>query len=141
MKEHFTTIDGRDYKLNDASAVQMLALANAGMQCYKADAKGNVSLAVGTKEGLAAVESFWTEVFEHISVKIDGKWCNVKEKDADVWWPMHIDEDYDTLNKLIVWFMSDIVIPVFTKSNELTQKSDSLESSNKETSNLAAEKQ
>lgn len=55
---------------------------------------------------------------EHIEVKMGETWKPVKTQNREVYMPIGIENDYQALNELCVWFLNNVVAKVFQKSSE-----------------------
>ena len=80
-------------------------------------------LAINSQVGLDTVEEaekFFNLILERVEVNCADKWLPVKEKNRNVYYPEGIENDVETIQKIIGTFMKDFLKPVFQKSNEST---------------------
>lgn len=57
-------------------------------------------------------------ILEHLEVKIADVWTKVKEPNREIYMPIDLEEDMMALQELVVYFLNDILKPLFLKSNE-----------------------
>lgn len=57
-------------------------------------------------------------ILEHTEVEVAGQWLPVKEKNREVYYPQHIDENITALNSILTMFLTNVIKPLFQKSNE-----------------------
>ena len=69
-------------------------------------------------EDFSKTQSSYNFILEHIEVKINDKWFNVKITGKDIYMPESLEENLVALNELIEWFFSNVIAPLFQKSSE-----------------------
>lgn len=57
-------------------------------------------------------------ILEHTEVEVTGQWLPVKEKNREVYYPQGIEDNIVALNFILTMFLTDIIKPLFQKSNE-----------------------
>lgn len=82
-------------------------------------------LAISTQidfDNFKATKTLIQFAIENIEVKIGEKWLPVKTKDKEIYWPKDIVNDFMALNELFTYMMTEVIVKVFQKSSELTEK-------------------
>ena len=97
MKE--LTIKENTYRIKQMNAIELLSIQT----CIDLS---NVDEAINT----------YNFILERLEVKIKDQWLPVKEKNKDIFYPADVENDFETLQKLITHFLSYIK-EVFQKSN------------------------
>lgn len=69
-------------------------------------------------KSIQQTETVFTFILEHIEVNINGVWTNVKEKGRDIYVPFDLEENLVSLQELVVYFLNDVMKPIFKKSKE-----------------------
>lgn len=64
-------------------------------------------------------EYMFNAILERVEVEIAGVWQPVKRKGFDELTPVGLESDLQTLHKVCMTFISQVVKPVFKKSEEL----------------------
>lgn len=62
---------------------------------------------------------FYSWILEHLEVNIANTWTQVKQK--DIYYPLDLKDDLESIEQLVHWFWENIFLPVFTKSKGLTK--------------------
>lgn len=73
-------------------------------------------------DNINQTETLFNYILEHVEVEIAGTWCKLKEKNREIYYPIGIENEIQALNEIIIYFLNDILKPIFTKSNESSQK-------------------
>lgn len=93
-------INGNEYRIKKMNAVETLAL--------------RTQFSFETTEQTI---NCYNSILERIEVNVkNNDWLPVKEKDKDIYYPANIENDIDTIDQLIVFFMQ-FIKEVFQKSN------------------------
>ena len=69
-------------------------------------------------KSMTQTETVFSFILEHIEVSINGTWVTVKEKGRDIYVPFDIEQDLVALQELVVYFLNDVLKPIFKKSKE-----------------------
>lgn len=69
-------------------------------------------------ENMKQTTTIFNFILEHTEVQIGGQWVNVKEKNLEVYYPVGIEDDIIVLQEIIFYFLTNILKPIFMKSNE-----------------------
>lgn len=69
-------------------------------------------------ESLAQTEVVFNFILEHIEVFIANNWQPLKTPNRDLYYPTNIESDFNALQDICIYFLNDIVKPLFKKSNE-----------------------
>lgn len=99
---------------------------------FKIDSRNNLEFRIGkisaiemltlqtqiNFKSLEQTETVFTFILEHIEVNINGVWTNVKEKGRDIYMPLDLENDLASLQELVVYFLNDVMKPIFKKSKE-----------------------
>lgn len=99
MKQPELEFNKLTFRVKKMNAIEALALRTA-------------SSLQTTKEAM----KFFYDVLERIEVSVGGKWLPVKS--GDNFYPADIENDAQTIQTLINFFMSEFLKPLFTKSDE-----------------------
>lgn len=67
---------------------------------------------------LTQTETVFTFILEHIEVNIAGVWTPVKEKGRDIYMPLNLEENLIALQELVIYFLNNVMKPLFKKSKE-----------------------
>lgn len=123
MEHKETTIENRTFRLGRISPVELMTISSAGISLYRRNSDGDLILDFTSTKNFDAINTYYDMIFEHLEVQIsENEWKPVKVKGSNVWWPQSIEDDFDTLFRLVNWFTSEVVFPVFMKSNESKTK-------------------
>lgn len=101
MEQKTLELNGVTYRVKKMNAIEALALRTAGD--------------IDTPEH---AQRFFNEILERIELNVGNKWLPVKEKGQSVYYPAGVEDDIDTINALVSFFMNDYLKPLFTKSAE-----------------------
>lgn len=69
-------------------------------------------------DDMSKTEKLFSFILENTEVFISGTWVNVKDLGREVYFPVGIENDLDTLMNICTTFLNEIVKPTFTKSRE-----------------------
>ena len=69
-------------------------------------------------DNMGKTETLYTFCLEHVEVLQGDKWVPVKAKGRDVYFPIGIEEDYTSLNKLVHYIVNEVIWPAFTKCSK-----------------------
>ena len=67
---------------------------------------------------LTKTQSLMSFIFENLDVNINGEWINFKEKGREVYYPIGIEKNLNTLTLLATKFLNEYLKPLFMKSSE-----------------------
>lgn len=128
MQKKQTSLNNRTFRVGRVNPVEMMTLSSAAVSLYRRNSDGEFILDFTSEKNIDAINTYYNMIFERIEVQInENLWKPVKEKDSNIWWPESIQDDYETLFALVNWFTTEVVFPVFMRSNESKTMSDSLE--------------
>ncbi len=105
-QNEFTINSRKDlvFKVGKINAIQMLALDS-----------------FVDFDKLENIEKCYDFILKHIEVKIADTWQPVKSKDFEIYTPNGIENDYLALRELCMYFLINVLKPLFTKSKELNE--------------------
>ncbi len=69
-------------------------------------------------KSMQQTETLFAFILEHTEVNLNGVWVSVKEKGRDVYMPLDLEEDLMSLQEIVVYFLNDVMKPIFKKSKE-----------------------
>lgn len=69
-------------------------------------------------KSMTQTETVFSFILEHVEVNINGAWATVKEKGRDIYVPFDLEEDLMALQEIVVYFLNDVLKPIFKKSKE-----------------------
>lgn len=69
-------------------------------------------------DDMKKTEQMFSIILENIEVKIKDSWLPVKEQGRDVYYPIGIEENLNTLMELSTYFLNEVIKPLFQKSGE-----------------------
>ena len=69
-------------------------------------------------ENFTQTKVLFTFALEHIEVKMGEKWTPVKTANKEIYMPFGIEDDFNALNELCGYFLTNVVTKVFPKSSE-----------------------
>lgn len=78
-------------------------------------------LAVKTQFNVDSVDQaikFITVILERLEVKVKDTWFPCKEKGKEIYYPVGLQDDSETLSELMTEFFRRVIKPVFPKSDE-----------------------
>ena len=101
MEQKQIDIGSNTFRVKKMNAIEALALRTA-------------SSIENTKDAL----KFFNEILERMEVQVSDKWLPVKEKNVEAYYPAGIEDDVMTIQKLVDFFLTDFLKPLFTKSAE-----------------------
>lgn len=93
------TLKNREFRVN-MSSIDMLSLS----YCMDFD-------------DVAKTSKMLSFILEHIEVKIGNTWSSVKVKGRDEYFPVDIEKDLDFLKEIAMYFITEVLMPLFQKSN------------------------
>lgn len=87
------------YRFKDISPVKMLALQTS------------IDF-----DDMNKMEKLYSFILENTEVNISGTWTQVKEKNRDIYYPIGFEKELDSMMEICVYFLNEVLKPVFTKS-------------------------
>ena len=69
-------------------------------------------------KSMTQTETVFSFILEHVEVNINGIWTTVKEKGRDIYIPFDLENDLMALQEIVVYFLNDVLKPIFKKSKE-----------------------
>lgn len=66
-------------------------------------------------------EKAFNFVFEHTMVNLNNQWIYLKEPSHDVYFPVDIENDLNSLQQIFITFINLVIKPLFTQSKESSQ--------------------
>ena len=67
---------------------------------------------------MTQTETVFSFILEHIEVNISGTWTPIKEKGRELYIPLDLEQDILALQEIVVYFLNDVLKPIFKKSKE-----------------------
>lgn len=101
MEQKTIDIGTNTFRVKKMNAIEALALRTAS-----------------SIENPKEAQKFFNEILERLEVQIADKWLPVKEKNVEAYYPAGIEDDVATIQKLVDFFMTDFLKPLFMKSAE-----------------------
>ena len=68
------------------------------------------------------VKTIYSFILEHLETNIEGKWVKTYDDKYNLYMPRNLEDNGLALQELIMWFIVNVLQPLFQKSNELSQK-------------------
>lgn len=68
------------------------------------------------------VKTIYTFILEHLETLIEGKWVKTYDSKYDLYMPRNLEDNGIALQELFMWFIVNILQPLFRKSDELNQE-------------------
>ena len=69
-------------------------------------------------ESYEPTKVFYNFALEHTQIKVGEKWFPIKYPGREVYMPSEIEDDLASLNEIIEYFLREIIMPAFPKSEE-----------------------
>lgn len=101
MTQPTIELNGCTFRVRKMNAIEALALKTAS-----------------SLDNTVAAMTFFNDVLERLEVSVADKWLPVKEVGRDIYYPADIENDGETIKKLVEFFMNEFLKPFFTKSAE-----------------------
>lgn len=101
MEQKTIDIGTNTFRVKKMNAIEALALRTAS-----------------SIENPKEAQKFFNEILERLEVQIADKWLPVKEKNVEAYYPAGIEDDVATIQKIVDFFMTDFLKPLFMKSAE-----------------------
>ena len=71
---------------------------------------------------LENIKTVYCFILGHLETNIDGKWIKTYDEKFDLYMPRNLEDNGQALQELVMWFVVNVLHPLFQKSDELSQK-------------------